>query len=84
MKRLSMLESHRLKELGSKIRAERKKQKMSAQTLSDIAETTKSNIINIELGKQNTTILNLYRIADALDLVVDIGLLDPHAKKQTK
>ncbi|NOT52123.1 MAG: helix-turn-helix transcriptional regulator [Chitinophagaceae bacterium] len=60
-----------LKQMGSKIKAARKAQKMTLQRLSDLSGATDlSNLWFIENGMRNVHILTLKSIADVLKLDV--------------
>ena len=60
-----------LKQMGSKIRAARKAQKMTLEKLSKMSGATDmSNLWFIEQGMRNTHILTLKGIADVLKLDV--------------
>ena len=59
-----------LKEMGSKIKAARKAQKISLPQMSKLCKTDMSNLWFIEEGRRNTHILTLKAIADALGIDV--------------
>lgn len=60
-----------LKEMGAKIRAARKAQKMTLHTLSKLSGATDiSNLWFIENGQRNLHILTLKSIADALEIKI--------------
>jgi ribosome-binding protein aMBF1 (putative translation factor) len=54
--------------LGATIRAERLAQKMSQEALANKAEIDRSYVGGIERGEQNIAIINLQKIADALNV----------------
>ncbi len=54
--------------IGLKIRSIRKKQKISQAQLAFEAGLPRNQIVNIELGKVNTSISSLIVIAEALDI----------------
>jgi transcriptional regulator with XRE-family HTH domain len=65
--------------LGAVIRASRKKVGLSQEALADAAGIDRSHMGKIERGERNVTLLNLYRIAAALEtkasaLLGDAGL----------
>ena len=55
-----------LKPLGVVIRASRTERGLSQEALADAAGIDRSHMGKIERGERNVTLLNLYRIADAL------------------
>lgn len=68
-----------LLKLGRAIRAERKAANLSQEALADAAGIDRSHMGKIERGERNVTLLNIAKIADALerkpsDLLVIAGL----------
>jgi transcriptional regulator with XRE-family HTH domain len=59
-----------LKKLGRNIRAARKKQGLSQEALALAADLDRSYIGGVERGERNIAVVNLKRIADALQLPV--------------
>ncbi len=59
-----------LKEMGSKIKAARKANKMSLPLLSELCKTDMSNLWFLEQGRRNAHILTLKSIADVLKMDV--------------
>ena len=59
-----------LKEMGAKIRAMRKKNDMSLQSLADAIRMNISNLSFIETGKTNPHLLTLLSIPDILEVDV--------------
>lgn len=57
-----------LKKLGRKIAALRKDKGISFRQMAEILNTSTSQIMRIEAGEVNTSILNLKRIAEEFDL----------------
>ncbi|ABC35206.1 C.AhdI [Burkholderia thailandensis E444] len=55
--------------LGAAIRARRKELVMSQEALADFAEIDRSHMGKIERGERNVTIMNIVRIARALQLL---------------
>jgi transcriptional regulator with XRE-family HTH domain len=53
--------------IGSVLRSERKTQGLSQEALADAANIDRSHMGRIERGERNLTVLNLIRIARALD-----------------
>lgn len=53
--------------LGAVIRAERKRRNLSQEALADAAGIDRSHMGKIERGERNLTLLNLVRIANALE-----------------
>lgn len=53
--------------LGAAIRARRKRVPLSQEALADLAEIDRSHMGKIERGERNVTMLNVIRIAKALD-----------------
>lgn len=60
--------------IGSAVRAERRERQLSQEALADAAGIDRSHMGKIERGERNVTLLNLIRIADALELPAS-GLL---------
>ena len=54
--------------LGAVIRNERLAQGLSQETLADLAKIDRSYMGGIERGEHNVAIMNLLKIADALDI----------------
>ncbi len=65
-----MTDGQFLKQMGSKIKAARKAQKMSLESLAELAKTDMSNLWFIENGQRNIHILTLRSIADVLNVEV--------------
>lgn len=68
-----------LYELGTTIRAQRKARGFSQEAFADEAGIDRSHMGKIERGERNVTLLNLLRIAKALDrnasqILADAGL----------
>jgi transcriptional regulator with XRE-family HTH domain len=57
----------KLLKVGRAIRAERKAVGLSQEALADAAGIDRSHMGKIERGERNVTLLNVARIADALD-----------------
>lgn len=57
----------KLLRLGQAIRAERKAAKLSQEALADAAGIDRSHMGKIERGERNVSLLNVIRIARALD-----------------
>ncbi|CAA0089540.1 Uncharacterised protein [Zhongshania aliphaticivorans] len=58
----------RLKELGGRIRLERKKRGISQEALANKAQLDRSYMGRIERGEKNITVLKLLQICDAMDI----------------
>ena len=58
---------HQLSKLGQSIRVRRMAMGLSQETLADAAGIDRSHMGKIERGERNVTILNVIRIATALD-----------------
>ena len=56
-----------LKRLGEAVRASRKARGMSQEALADAAGIDRSHLGKIERGERNVTLLNVARIAKAMD-----------------
>lgn len=56
-----------LKQLGEAIRARRKLSELTQEALADAAGIDRSHMGKIERGERNVTLLNIVRIAKALD-----------------
>lgn len=63
-----MTDNQFLIELGAKIKATRKNKKISLLQLAQSLEMEKPNVARIERGGNNITILNLRKIAKALNV----------------
>jgi len=64
---------------GAAVRARRKEIKLSQEALADLAEIDRSHMGKIERGERNVTLLNVLKIAGALevkpsDLLRDAGM----------
>jgi transcriptional regulator with XRE-family HTH domain len=64
---------------GESVRARRKAQMMSQEALADFAGIDRSHMGKIERGERNVTLLNVCRIAEAMnckpsELLADAGL----------
>lgn len=57
-------------DIGDRIQAQRKRQKMSQQALADNIGVTRASITNIEAGRQRVELSSLYDIAEWLDCEV--------------
>ena len=57
----------RLSRLGAAVRSSRKACGLSQEALADAAGIDRSHMGKIERGERNVTLLNLLKIADALD-----------------
>jgi transcriptional regulator with XRE-family HTH domain len=66
----------KLVRVGAAIRARRKELGISQELLANIASLERSNMGKIERGENNLTILNLIRIAEALDYKAADILID--------
>lgn len=65
--------------LGGSIRARRKALNLSQEALADYAGIDRSHMGKIERGERNVTLLNIVRIAEAMnckpsDILIDAGL----------
>ncbi|MES2326575.1 MAG: helix-turn-helix transcriptional regulator [Pseudomonadota bacterium] len=65
-----------LEPLGVVIRASRKERGLSQEALADAAGIDRSHMGKIERGERNVTLLNLCRIADALETKASALLLE--------
>lgn len=63
-----------LKHLGSAIRAARLELKISQEALADAAGIDRSHMGKIERGERNVSLLNLLRVADALNVNASVLL----------
>lgn len=55
-----------LKDLGEAIRERRLQLGLSQEKLAEVADVHRNYIGKVERGEQNLTVMNLFRIADAL------------------
>ena len=60
----------RLLKLGMAIRAARHERKLSQEALADAAGIDRSHMGKIERGERNVSVLNVARVADALNLSI--------------
>lgn len=60
-----------LKEVGDRIRQARLKKGINQAQLAEIIDKTPPYVSNIEMGKQNMSIIVLYKIVKALDVSAD-------------
>ena len=60
-----------LKEVGDRIRQARLKKGINQAQLAEIIDKTPPYVSNIEMGKQNMSIIVLYKIVNALDVSAD-------------
>ena len=60
----------RLRQLGAAIRAARLERKLSQEALADAAGIDRSHMGKIERGERNVSVLNVARVATALNLSV--------------
>lgn len=69
-----------LKHIGSKLKFYRLYKELTQEDLAEIAGFTRSYYTEIETGKRNPSILNLYKLSQALDVslgkIVDIDKLN--------
>lgn len=65
-----------LKHIGSKLKFYRLYKELTQEDLAEIAGFTRSYYTEIETGKRNPSILNLYKLSEALDVslvkIIDI------------
>lgn len=54
--------------LGERVRSIRAKQSISQERLADLAELDRTYISGIERGIRNVSLMNIVKIADALDV----------------
>lgn len=64
----------RLLKLGDAIRAQRQALKMSQEALADASGVDRSHMGEVERGKRNVTLLNLLRIANAMQVKASVIL----------
>ena len=60
----------RLRQLGAAIRAARLERRLSQEALADAAGIDRSHMGKIERGERNVSVLNIARVATALNLSV--------------
>lgn len=65
-----MTEAEYLKQMGKNIKAVRKSKKITGDMLCILAGMDRSAVNAIELGKKNSKILTLFKIANALNVDV--------------
>lgn len=59
-----------IKAVGKNVRKFRKEKKMSIENLSSVASIDYSQLVRIENGKVNTSIYNMFLIAEALNIAI--------------
>jgi transcriptional regulator with XRE-family HTH domain len=62
-----------LRELGDRVRSHRNERKLSQEQLAERAGLHRNYVGGIEQGRRNVSIVNLYKLATALEL--DVGEL---------
>jgi transcriptional regulator with XRE-family HTH domain len=65
---INLRNSKILKAVGKQIRIQRRKKGVSQQEFADMCDMELSQINRIELGKVNTTVSTLFRIAEVLEI----------------
>jgi len=65
---INLRNSKILKAVGKQIRFQRKKKGFSQQEFADMCDMELSQVNRIELGKVNTTVSTLFRIAEVLEI----------------
>jgi transcriptional regulator with XRE-family HTH domain len=60
----------KLRKLGEAIRAFRLERGLSQEALADAAGIDRSHMGKIERGERNVSVLNVARVADALDITI--------------
>jgi transcriptional regulator with XRE-family HTH domain len=71
--------------VGKNIRAFRERMGISQEALADISGLHRTYITQVEQGKRNISVNNIFRIAEALEVEPNILLiLDSIKKKETK
>ena len=63
-----MREEAALLEFGKKVHSVRNEQKISQEKLAELSELDRTYISSVERGQRNISILNIIKIADALDV----------------
>lgn len=59
-----------LRKLGAAIRAARRERGLSQEALADASGVDRSHMGKIERGERNVSVLNVARVAEALDLSI--------------
>ena len=73
-----------LQRFGSRVRAEREKREISQEELADRAGIHRTYLGGVERGERNIGLLNILRIARALDIPASelfSSITDPHQKQ---
>jgi transcriptional regulator with XRE-family HTH domain len=63
-----MREEAALKQFGRKVQCVRNEQKISQEKLAELSELDRTYISSVERGQRNISLLNIIKIADALDV----------------
>ena len=69
--------------VGRNIRKYREKKKLSQEALADLAKIHRTYILQVEQGKRNVGIVNIFKIAEALEIDPSILLLQEAGKKKS-
>ncbi len=70
--------------IGKNIRAYREKQGLSQETFADVAGLHRTYITQIEQGKRNISIVNIFKIAKALNIEPSLLLIPDSWKKRIR
>lgn len=74
---------YRLKQIGKQLKYYRRREGLTQEELAEIAGFSRSYYTEIETGKRNISILNLYRIANALDIsLIDVLHTEPSPQQK--
>lgn len=72
------MSDHLLAAIGGKIKEKRLNKNLSQEALASRAELDRTYISGVERGKRNVSLLNLFKIAQALEVeaaeLIDIGV----------
>ncbi|WP_041521748.1 helix-turn-helix domain-containing protein [Gilvimarinus agarilyticus] len=72
------MSDHLLAAIGGKIKEKRLNKNLSQEALASRAELDRTYISGVERGKRNVSLLNLFKIAQALEIqateLIDIGV----------
>lgn len=75
------LEAHVLQQVGAALRSARKRAGLSQEKLALKAGVDRTYVGGIERGERNPSILNLARLADALEISLSALLASVNSKK---
>lgn len=74
------MSDHLLASIGSRIKSIRLSRELSQEKLASLSDLDRTYISGVERGKRNISVINLFKIAGALDVdaaeLINIGVTD--------